>query len=69
MANVEQRKRGRTTYFSRADGFNVALHPGESGYSPPISWKAAFDAECAEWKRDPEVVRYALKFWGYQLQE
>ena len=69
MANVEQRKRGHTSFFSRADGMNIALHPGEQGYSPPIPWKAAFEAECAQWKRDPQVVRDALKFWGYKLPE
>jgi hypothetical protein len=69
MANVEQLKRGRTGFFSRADGMNIALHPGEQGYSPPIPWKVAFEAECAQWKRDPQVVRDALKFWGYKLPE
>jgi hypothetical protein len=68
VANVEQLHRGRSSYFSRADGLNVALYPGDSGYSPPMPRKAAFDAECARWKRDPEVVRYALNFWGYQLE-
>lgn len=70
MANVEQRKRGRNSYFSRADGINVALYPGDDGYLPPMpSWKAAFEAECAQLKRDADAVRAALKFWGYQLQE
>jgi hypothetical protein len=69
MANVEQLRRGHTSYFSRADGLKIALHPGEQGYSPPISWKAAFDAECERWKRDPEAVRYALSHWGYKVPE
>lgn len=69
MANVEQRKRGRSSFFSRADGINVALHPGEAGYSPPTSFKEAFEAECTQWKRDADAVRQSLAFWGYQLQE
>ncbi len=69
VANVEQRRRGRTSFFSRADGFMVALHPGEAGYEPPISRQEAFVAECAQWKREPDAVLHALKFWGYQVEE
>jgi len=67
IANVEQRKRGHTTFFSPADRMQIALHPGDAGYSPPTSWEAAFAAECEAWKLEPDVVRYALKFWGYKL--
>lgn len=67
--NVEQRKRGCTSYFSRADGLRIALHPGEEGYALPMTAADAFAAECASIQRDPDVVRAALKFWGYQLQE
>ena len=68
-ANLEQRKRGRTSYFSRADGMMISLRPGDEGYSLPMHAREAFLAECAAWHRDPDVVRYALQFWGYQLQE
>lgn len=67
MANFEQRKRGRTSYFSRADGLNVALHPGEEGYSPPMEAGAAFLAECEAWGREKDAVLYALKFWAYTI--
>ncbi len=66
--NLQQLKRGRTSYYSRGDGLTIALHPGENGYAPPMGTKAAFDAACAQWGRDPAVVRDALKFWGYALQ-
>ncbi len=67
MSNFEQRRRGRTTYFSRADGLHVALHPGEQGYAAPMSSEAAFAAECESWRREPDVVLHALKHWGYKL--
>lgn len=69
MANVQQLIRGRTSYFSRADGLNVALHPGEDGYREKLPWDAAFDEECKNWHREKDAVLYALKFWGYKLQE
>lgn len=69
IANVEQRRRGRTSYFSRGDGLAISLHPGEEGYAAPMTWSAAFAAECESWRREPDIVREALVHWGYKLQE
>lgn len=69
IANVEQRRRGRTSFFSPADKLMIALHPGEEGYLAPTTFEAAFAAECEAWRREPDVVREALKFYGFTLRE
>lgn len=67
-ANVEQRKRGRSSYLSRGDGLEISLRPGDDGYAEPMNAKDAFLAECAAWAREPDAVRDSLKYWGYKIE-
>ncbi len=51
------------------DGLRVNFAPGDPRYVAPMKWREALEAVCANWKRTPESVIEALKFWGYQLKE
>jgi hypothetical protein len=37
-------------------------------YRPKMNWREALVAVCERWKRTPESVIEALKFWGYQFE-
>lgn len=37
-------------------------------YRPKMNWREALVAVCERWKRTPESVIEALKFWGYQVE-
>ena len=69
VANVLELMKGRTTSGSRFEGMGGNLSPGDPGYRAPMNFRAALEAVCEAWKRTPESVLEALKFWGYKFEE
>jgi hypothetical protein len=69
VANVLELMKGRTTTGTRFEGIGGNLSPGDPGYRAPMKFRAALEAVCEAWKRTPESVLEALKFWGYKFEE
>ena len=45
------------------------LLPGSGRVSSPMKFREALEAACELWKRTPESVHEALKFWGYKFED
>ncbi|HZW05351.1 MAG TPA: hypothetical protein VFF58_00455 [Candidatus Nitrosotalea sp.] len=69
VADVAERMKGTTRWQDRVGGLSGDLDPGDPRYRPKMSFRDALEEVAQIWKRDPDMVRHALKFWGYQLQE
>jgi hypothetical protein len=68
LAQLEEQSRGNTRVdYANGQGF-YWLAPGDPNYRAPMKWAEAFAAVCERWRRQPEVVMEALKFWGYTLE-
>jgi hypothetical protein len=52
---------------STAEGMQH-VGPGDPRYRPKMNWREALAAVCREWRRAPESVVEALKFWGHQVE-
>lgn len=68
MSLVAGLKLGRTRHTEAQGGYGYDLSPGDSRYQAPMKELEAIRTVCKAWRREFEVVLYALKFWGYQVQ-
>jgi hypothetical protein len=60
---------GRTKHVEEIGGYGFDLGPGDPRYRAPMQWREALDTLAKLWKRGPDVVFEALKFWGYKFEE
>lgn len=68
MGLVAGLKLGRTRHTEAQGGYGYDLSPGDSRYKAPMKELEAIRTVCKAWRREFEVVLYALKFWGYQVE-
>jgi hypothetical protein len=69
MGLVAGLKLGRTQHVEQAGGFGYDLDPSDSRYRAPLKELEAIKTVCKAWRRELEVVLYALRFWGYQIEQ
>lgn len=67
VADMAFYMRGQTSKI-QLDGFEVKFQAGDPRYLAPMKWRDALAAVCRDWKRTPESVIDALKFWGYTVE-
>jgi hypothetical protein len=68
IADMAVCMRGVTTHVESAGGYGYDLQPDDPRYRAPMNWREALVAVCDRWKRTPESVIEALKFWGYKVE-
>lgn len=68
MGLVAGLKLGRTRHVDSVGGYGYDLKPEDPRYSAPMKELEAIRTVCKAWRRELEVVLYALKFWGYQVE-
>lgn len=67
LAHVAQLKLGRTRHVEQVGGYGYELQPSDPRYRAPMSEAEAVETVCKAWRREPEVVKHALKFFGYKI--
>jgi hypothetical protein len=68
IADMAVCMRGVTMHVERIGGYGCDLQPDDPRYRAPMNWREALVAVCDRWKRTPESVIEALKFWGYKVE-
>jgi|SRR5579862_942117 len=69
VSDMAQAMRGHTRHVEAVGGLAYDLDPTDPRYRAPVSQKDAILAVCERWRRAPDAVIEALKFWGYSLQQ
>jgi hypothetical protein len=67
MAQAAALEHGRTRHVEAQGGLGYDLDPGDPRYQAPMKRVDAIGLVAKAWKRDPQVVIEALKFWGYEV--
>jgi hypothetical protein len=60
---------GSSGHVEKLSGLAVKYGPDDPRYRPRMSFRAALAAVSAAWKRTPESVLEAIKFWGYKFED
>lgn len=61
--------RGYTSRFAAAceGGWETKLDPSHPDYRAPMNFRAAMQAACKVWRRDPDSMADDLKHWGWKF--
>lgn len=68
-AQMQSLINGRTRHIEEVGGYGFELRPGDPRYRAPMHWREALETIAKMWKRSPDVVAEALKFWEYKFEE
>lgn len=68
VAEVAVLMRGVTGHVEQHSGLRINYEAGDPRHRPKMKFREALRAVCAAWKRTPESVLDAMKFWGYDLE-
>jgi hypothetical protein len=67
VAEILRLQKGYTHHVEAVGGYGFNLTPSDPRYRAPMSLRDAIIAACEAFKRSPDLVLEAIKFWGYNL--